>query len=167
MSRPNIRRPSSSSSNAKTKAHKLAKECEQHRDHIRGLEGAYEDDFPEAIQRMNIIGEEKATFEEMTKKTSAMVREAGETIGDFKYSSPKGPDYDPDIIMSTLQGMTPAECGNAVKDMISAGVIKGLSFDKKSCNIFFGTNDKIAQKFSDAYCEGGKEMTARITPMKL
>lgn len=167
MPRPVISKPTGSSSNIKTKARKAVKECEVLRDQARTVREDWEAEFPEAVSALRTVHEIEDEFNEAVSKASTLVREAKESIGDFKYSEPKGPDYDPDIVMGVLIEMSNAEAGNAIKDLIQAGVIKGLAFDKKACNIFFNTSDKMAQQFADAYCEGGKEMTARVTPMKL
>lgn len=168
MPRPTIKTGGSKTSavpqkvSVKEEAQEAVSQFEQEYQTLLEMRQDFEQSFPEAHQAIQSILQQEDVVQEAIKTAHPLVQQAKETIGDFKCQRKYAQaGYDDKKFMKIIDALE--EGGDLVKELLSAGVIKTISLDKKAVE-WFAQHPDAAQVTSDAWHDKYEKTPAVTCP---
>jgi len=124
----------------------------------------YRKSFPEAYSAQQELLRQEDIVREAIKTAHPLVQQAKQTIGDFECQRKWAQaGYDEKKFMEIIDQLP--EGGELIKELLSAGVVKAISLDKKAVE-WFAQNPDAAQVVTDAWRDK-HEKTAAVTCPKI
>jgi hypothetical protein len=150
------------------KAKAAVKQFEKLRAELTEKQQSFEEEYPEANAALNEIKETEDACRAAIEKAKPLVREAGQTIGDFIYT-PKSTSsgYLGDKLLEVLCGLDSESLGDTLKELYKTGMITALAVDKDVARVVKAAQPDVAELLEPAWDEGGAPLTAAITTPKL
>lgn len=145
-------------------AHEAVKRFEEMRSELDSMKDEFEERFPEAVVELRAIKELEDEIQEHIEKTKLLVRDAKETVGDFKLKrrySKAGYDAD-----SVLEIMRDTGDWSLFPEMFEAGAIKSISLDQEGLALMFDSREDERDRYAAAWKEK-EELTPAVTVPKI
>jgi DNA repair exonuclease SbcCD ATPase subunit len=150
------------------KAKELVASYEELRGELTEKQKAFEEEFEEAAQALEDIKKTEDEVRALIEVAKTAVREAGQSVGDFKYTAKAtSPTYDGAKLLTLLAESDPKDAGEVLQELKETGLVTGFVIDREVGKVIKTTRKDLAELIEDAWDAGGAAMTPAISTPKL
>ena len=124
----------------------------------------FQQTYPKAHAVLQEIHKQEDDTREQIAACKILVRDAGESIGEFVYT-PKSTNegYDGGKLLGLISSLPPETAGNMLKELSERGLITAVAVDKAAAKVIRASDPDLRDKLQDAWDPGGTPLTAAIS----
>lgn len=150
------------------KAKEAVDQVDTLREQLKQQKTDFEGEFPEANVALDEIKQTEDAVYSAIETAKPLVREAGVTIGEFKYTARTSqPRCDGELLLKELLNYDDESIGAVIREFAELGLLSSLSVDQDAAKIVRSTREDLVGLLTAAWDPGGQKLTPAISVPKL
>jgi hypothetical protein len=150
------------------KAEEAVARYEEMRDDYIAAQQEFEKAYPKAFAKMQEIRAREDDVREQIGACKILVRDAGQSIGEFTFTSKFSSEgFVGARILELIAKMPAKEAGELIKELFDRGFLADVKIDKAAAKVIRASDPELREKLSPAWDKGGDPLTPAIGTPKI